>query len=1142
MEDQRISKSNGDLSPAGQELHKLKLPQAPATETGSVKAWEESVVMRSYMPAAPDTNPLFLEKRVYQGSSGKVYPLPVIDSVDTEPQTKEWKAVHIENEFIRLMILPEIGGRIHVGYDKLNGYDFFYRQNVIKPALVGLAGPWISGGVEFNWPQHHRPATFMPVEVAIERDHDGSITVWCSDHDPMVRMKGMHGICLRPGKAYLELKVRLYNRTQDTQTFLWWANVATRVHEKYQSFFPKDVQFVADHAKRAVTEFPLSQGVYYGIDYGQRALHGVPEEEKPANFVPDGSYPLNDLSWYANIPVPTSYMVANSKQDFAGGYDHAANAGMVHVANHHIAPGKKQWTWGNHEFGYAWDRSLTDADGPYIELMAGVYTDNQPDFSFLAPGETKTFSQYWYPLREIGVPDVANLDAALRIERNAGSVGVHLMVTRELHDALISLRVGGRETAVWRGQLTPECPLHTELSITDLHQGLELLLVSNETNGDVVLRYAPGENIPADSPIVATEPGLPKDIESSDELYLIGLHLEQYRHATRDPEQYWLEAIRRDSGDCRSNNALGRWYLRRGEFQKAEQHLRIAITRMTERNPNPYDGEPHYNLGLALNYRSRVAEAYEAFYKSTWNAAWRGPAYHRLAEIDCCRQQWAQALDHINRSLKADTDNLNARNLRAMVLRQLGRDGEAEACIAETCELDPLDNWSRYLATGTVPQSGQERLDLALDLLRCNLLVQAKSVLLVAAPAANDGSETMLRYALARVYALLGLDEESEEAYGSAASAKPGYVFPSRLDEILLLEAAMAQNPKDARAPYYLGNLLYDRRRHEDSIQLWERAVELDPDYPTAWRNLGFAYYNVRGDETKARHAFARASALAPADARIVYEQDQLLKRIGETPDRRLAILQHLPKLVASRDDLSVELASLYNQVGRPEDALHVLLSRRFQPWEGGEGLVLSQYVRANLLLGQRALAEEDEIMAIRRFEAAWDPPQSISEAKHLLMNLSMIDYWLGVAYAAKHDKARAAVHWERAAKHRGDFQQMQVHSISDTTYWSAQALISLGRKEESRQMFQEIYDYSWSLERQEPKIDYFATSLPAMLLFEEDLLRRQEISAKFLRAQALLGFGQKEHTYSLLNEVLTMDASHQGAADLLTTIETTVN
>ena len=334
-----------DIAIEGAGFSKLQLPPAPPTETGAVKAWEEPVRIRSYMPAAPDPNPLFLEKRVYQGSSGRVYPLPVIDRVDTESHAHEWKAAHIENEFIRLMIMPEIGGRIQVGLDKVNGYDFFYRQNVIKPALVGLAGPWISGGVEFNWPQHHRPATFMPVELTIERDPDGSATIWCSDHDPMLRMKGMHGVCLRPGKACVEVRVRLYNRTQDTQTFLWWSNVATRVHERYQSFFPTDVRFVADHAKRAVTEFPRSKGRYYGIDYGRRAVDGVPEEEKPARFLPDGSYPANDLSWYANIPVPTSYMIANSKGDFAGGYDHAAEAGMVHVANHHIAPGKKQWTW-----------------------------------------------------------------------------------------------------------------------------------------------------------------------------------------------------------------------------------------------------------------------------------------------------------------------------------------------------------------------------------------------------------------------------------------------------------------------------------------------------------------------------------------------------------------------------------------------------------------------------------------------------------------------------------------------------------------------------------------------------------------------------------------------------------------------------
>src|SRR6201994_775712 len=208
---------------------RLELPPAPPEETGVIKAWRQPVVLRSYLPHPPDRNPMFLETRVYQGSSGRVYPIPFVDRIAEIPVEQSWQAVHIENAYLRLMILPQIGGRIHVGLDKTNGYDFFYRQNVIKPALVGLAGPWISGGVEFNWPQHHRPATFMPVETKIEREPDGAITIWCSDHDPMSHMKGMHGLRLRPGKAYLELKVRLYNRTWDTQTFLWWANVATQV-------------------------------------------------------------------------------------------------------------------------------------------------------------------------------------------------------------------------------------------------------------------------------------------------------------------------------------------------------------------------------------------------------------------------------------------------------------------------------------------------------------------------------------------------------------------------------------------------------------------------------------------------------------------------------------------------------------------------------------------------------------------------------------------------------------------------------------------------------------------------------------------------------------------------------------------------
>jgi len=306
----------------------------------------EEIELPTYMPALPDRNPMFLEKRVYQGSSGRVYPLPFTDRIASQPVPRKWKAVWIENEFLRVMILPEIGGRIHIAQDKTNDFDFIYRQNVIKPALVGLAGPWISGGIEFNWPQHHRPATFLPVDVQIEEHADGSKTVWCGDHDPMARMKGMHGVCLHSDRAFIHLKARAYNRTNLTQTFLWWANVATRVHESYQSFFPPDVYYVADHARRSMSQYPLCEGSYYGVDYAKRGKDGVPASEYPADFQPAKAavkYAPNDLSFYANIPVPTSYMCMGSKEDFFGGYDHAREAGIVHIANHHISPGKKQW-------------------------------------------------------------------------------------------------------------------------------------------------------------------------------------------------------------------------------------------------------------------------------------------------------------------------------------------------------------------------------------------------------------------------------------------------------------------------------------------------------------------------------------------------------------------------------------------------------------------------------------------------------------------------------------------------------------------------------------------------------------------------------------------------------------------------------
>lgn len=264
---------------------------------------EEIVKIPTYKTAEAEKSPLFIEKRAYQGSTGKVYPLPVTEKIYDEKELKEYKALILENDFIYVMILPELGGRIQRAYDKTNGYDFVYYNHVIKPAFVGLAGPWISGGIEFNWPQHHRPSTFSPVDYSISENADGSVTAYVGETDVMYGTKGMAAITVYPDKAYIEIKGTFYNPTDYPQTFLWWANPAVAVNDNTFSVFPPDVNAVYDHGKRDVSTFPIATGEYYKYDYSA----GV------------------DISRYKNIKVPTSYMAAHSDFDFIGNFDESVD-------------------------------------------------------------------------------------------------------------------------------------------------------------------------------------------------------------------------------------------------------------------------------------------------------------------------------------------------------------------------------------------------------------------------------------------------------------------------------------------------------------------------------------------------------------------------------------------------------------------------------------------------------------------------------------------------------------------------------------------------------------------------------------------------------------------------------------------------
>ncbi|MDR3372836.1 MAG: DUF5107 domain-containing protein [Ancalomicrobiaceae bacterium] len=1123
-------------------MTRAALPEPPATVDGPVKAWFAPLTLPTYEPAPADLNPMFLEKRVFQGSSGRVYPLPFIDRIAETPVLRAWSAVHIENEFLRVVILPELGGRIYAILDKLNGYDLVYRNPVIKPALVGLAGPWVSGGIEFNWPQHHRPSTYMPVEVAIEEEADGSRTVWLSEHEPMNRMKGMHGIRLKPGRAAVELRVRLYNRTDLPQTFLWWANVATDVNERYQSFFPGDVTTIADHAKRATSAFPHCADRYYGVDYARRGRDGVPADEVPAQFVPPGDYAANDLRWYANIPVPTSYMCVGSRGDFFGGYDHGLEAGIVHIADHHIAPGKKQWTWGNHDFGYAWDRNLTDPDEagvyhPYIEIMAGAFTDNQPDFSFLAPGETKTFSQHWYPLRRIGPATAATTQAAISVGVRNDRARIGVQVVEAQVGAEIEVAAAGRILVTWQRDLDPAEPVIETVALPDGTDAESLSVTVRDGAGRELAAHRPETARDAEPIEPADEPPPPEDIASADELWITGVHLDQYRHATRAPDAYWREALRRDPLDIRCNVAMGKWHLRRVEFAAAEACFRRAIERLTRRNPNPYDGEAFYGLGLVLRYVGRIEEAYDAFYKACWNAAWVGPARLALGEIDAARGDHAKALDHIRAALRRDADNLRARDIEVICLRHLGRGTEATTRLAATLALDPLDAWARHLAGRPVATDAQLALDLALDYARAGERQTALDVLSTYAEVNGAAAEPMPLYHAALIADGLGATVEAQRLRDAAARAPSDYCFPSRIEDAIALEAAIETRINDSNSLYYLGNLYYDRRRHVEAISLWQRAVELDPTFSIAWRNLGIGFFNVLADPERALACYERAHQAAPDDGRVFYERDQLWKRVGRTPGIRLAELERRRDLVDRRDDLTIELSALFNRLGRSGEAAELLAGRRFQPWEGGEGLALDQWVRTHSILGRRALQAGNAATARRLLETALSAPHSLGEARHLLANQSDVHYWLGEACSAAGDTAAASRHWARAADFAGDFLGMEVRAFSDKTYFSALAMRRLGRTEAADRLIGDLKSYAEALKETPAKIDYFATSLPTMLLFEDDPQLRQTIAADIMLAEAAIAAGDPMAARQQLVGVLEKDPSHALAAELLADI-----
>ncbi|SDC37600.1 DUF5107 domain-containing protein [Niabella drilacis] len=1091
-----------------------------------VQAWQEVVKIPTYKTGQPDKNPMFLEKRVYQGSSGVVYPYQVIDKVYDEKEEKEWTALYLENDYLKVMILPELGGRIQMAYDKTNDYHFVYHNRVIKPALVGLLGPWISGGIEFNWPQHHRPTTFDATDFQIVENKDGSKTVWVNEYEQMFGTKCALGFTLYADKAYIELEAKLYNRTPFPQTFLWWANPAVAVDEHYQSVFPPDVNAVFDHGKRDVSSFPIATGTYYKVDYA----------------------PGTDISIYTNIPVPTSYMAVNSAFNFVGGYHHQKRAGIMHVANHHVSPGKKQWTWGCGEFGKAWDRQLTDEDGPYFELMCGVYTDNQPDFSWIMPNEVRTFKQYFMPYKNIGYVKNASADAMINLETTDLTARVQVYITKE-QPVTIKLKQAGQELFSETVVLSPLESFEKQVSITGAPGSCQLKAEVLDGNGKLLIAYTPVERNTEAIPDPAKPILRPEALSTSEELYLAGLHLEQYRHATYSPLDYYREALVRDATDVRCNNAMGLWYLRRGQFETAEPYLRTAVEKLMAKNPNPYDGEPLYNLGLCLQYQNRLNEAKDWLYKSTWNAAQQDNAYLQLAYISALQNDWEACSGFAEKSVLRNYHSLKARHIKAIALRKLNRDDEAAALLEETLRIDAFDfaaryEWCGYLqqhrgaaAAGEALQQLQRQLrnrsysfiEMALQYAAAGLYEEAIAFL---AMTAAETTDPMVSYYRGYFSHLSGNGERAAEWLRQAFGMKPDGVFPNRIEDIAVLRTAVELNPGDYKAFYYLGNFYYGKRLYEQARTCWEQSLAINPDFATTNRNLGIAYYNKFGKKEAALHLFQKAFDADPSDSRVLFELDQLKKRFNIHPGTRLSYLNQYPGLVRDRDDLYIEYIGLHSLLGRFEEAGRLLSARNFHPWEGGEGKTSGQHVLIHVARAKQSLAKNDLESAGDLLLKARAYPANLGEGKLYGAQENDILYWLGCVAEAGGNRAAAQAYWEKAAVGLSEPAPAIFYNDQqpDQIFYQGMALRKAGRQEEAEQRFRNLIRYGEAHLNDTVAIDFFAVSLPDLMIFDDDLDLRNRIHCYYLMGLGHLGLGAWAEAGQYLGRVLKLDPAHTGA------------
>ncbi len=872
-----------------------------------MRVWQGTLALPTYEEGMPDPNPPF-----DQFTNSKFnYPYVIRDNLTSRRTDHEWRAIYLENEYLKCSVLPDLGGHLYTCIDKISGHSMFYDNTSIKKAAVGYRGAWAAFGVEFNFPVSHNWVSMSPVDFAFQENSDGSASVIVGNVDRVYGMEWTVELVLRPRSTLLEERVALSNRSDVRHRFYWWNNAAARISDDSQIVYP--MRFAASHGFTEITRWPVDS---------------------------DG----HDLSVIHNhVHGAVSLFTHGSREPFMGVWNPASRTGTAHFAAYEDLPAKKIWSWGVDEEGLDWRKALSDDNSGYIEIQAGLFR-NQETYAFLEPRQSIHFSEYWMPVREIGGISRANLAGVLSLNRQGDTLAVGFNANREYPQAAIAILNGTNRLFGETMNLTPAHAWTHDIVLSDSRA--KYTVEVRDEHGAVLMRQTEGEYdwSPESEVHIGPQPSHrvpPPEQRTCDDWIQLGKDLELNGKNLQALDIY-EETLRKFHDSFAALKSAGRLTASLQRYEEAKQYLEPAAARDTT------DPEIAYYLGIAYNGLGELRKARTMYEDAHRFATFRSAAALRLGELSAGEGDLIAAEHYLNEAVRMSPADERATEEWVAVTIASGKTQQGQTAAKEAIERFPLSSVLREeLGTQDLEQLGNDAtrvLNLAGLYIRLGLYQKALTVLSREYPTpSRDQSEPgalpparhpMIAYF--RGYCREHLGQSGLTDYKIASALPTSYVFPSTDEERSVLTAALQANETDATGHYLLGTLYFSRGQTDISLAEWTRAGKLNPDIPVLNASLGLALLHEKNDPQGALSAFREALNADPSNVTIYAGADQALSLLGSPAEERVRVLEKYPRLADAPANLIFELILNLAEAGKFERAESLFHDRFFPNEEGG--------------------------------------------------------------------------------------------------------------------------------------------------------------------------------------------------------------